>query len=62
MFPVIVAMVIYLVVAKISMRIDGEVGIKPLDDLKTMMVKIKEHHMTGVVFTGLVIMTANKIV
>lgn len=61
LLPVIIAMVMYLAAARVSAQVRGSTGMKPVDDLIAMMNDRQEHHMIGIIFTGLVVLVSNKL-
>jgi len=61
LLPVMTGMAIYLAVAKVSPAVRQSTGIKPVDDLISMMIANQGSHMVGVIFTGLIILISNKV-
>jgi hypothetical protein len=61
LLPVIIAMVMYLAVARASTQVRNSTGMKPMDDLIAMMNAQQGSHMVGILFTGLIVLASNKI-
>lgn len=61
LLPVIIGMVLYLAVAKASTASGGITGMKPVDDVVSMMKKNSDSFMVGVMLTGAIIFVSNAV-